>query len=114
MAKTKLIMVAVVAAAAVAGIGLWFAGKPLSPAEKLAKLPVAEQNLIIFDAAIDLLKANYHDPALFHTPWWAQYETEWRGKAAKSQGGGFLYGNVLWNFGARFPDSHLFFQTPPL
>jgi carboxyl-terminal processing protease len=113
MAKTRLIMVGAVAVAAVAGIGLWFARKSLSPAERLAKLPAAEQNLIIFDAAIGLLKANYHDPALFRKPEWTKYETEWRGKALKSPSGGLLYMNVLANFGAGFPDSHLYFQIPP-
>jgi carboxyl-terminal processing protease len=113
MAKTRLILAGVGVVGAVAGFALWFAREPDSPAEKLAKLPAAQQNVIIFDAAVDLLKANYFDPALFQKPEWQEYETAWREKAAKSQGGGFLYGNVLWNFGARFPDSHLFFQTPP-
>jgi hypothetical protein len=89
MAKTRLWMAGTLAAAAVAGIGLWFAGNPISPAEKLAKPAARAQNLIIFDAAVDLLKANYYDHALFHKPGWKEYETEWREKAATSQGGEF-------------------------
>jgi carboxyl-terminal processing protease len=112
MAKTRLILAGVGVVAAIAGFGLLFARKPLSPAERLAKLPAAQQNVIIFDAAVDLLKANYFDPALFQKPEWLAYETEWREKAAKSQSI-LLYTNVLSNFGAGFPDSHLNFQIAP-
>jgi carboxyl-terminal processing protease len=112
MAKTRLILAGVVVVAAVAGVALWIVRKPLSPAEKLAELPEAEQNVFVFDAAVDLLKANYFDPALFQQPEWQEYETEWRGKASKSQSV-LLYTNVLSNFGAGFPDSHLHFQIPP-
>lgn len=112
MTKRGKWIVGAVAMAAVAGIGLWFAGSPVSPSEQLAKLPAREQNLIIFNAAVDLLKAKYHDPALFQKPGWSEFETEWREKAAKSQAGPWLYGNVLSNFGTRFPDSHLYFEGP--
>jgi len=112
MAKTRLILAGAVVVAAVAGVALWIVRKPVSPAEKLAGLPAAEQNVIIFDAIVSLLKSNYYDPALFLKPGWKEYESEWREKAAKSQSGPWLYMNVLSNFSSRFPDSHLHFQTP--
>jgi carboxyl-terminal processing protease len=112
MAKIRVWIAGAVGAAATIGIGLWFAGAPVSPQENLAKLPAAEQNVIIFDEVVTLLKSNYHDPALFLEPGWKEYESEWREKAAKSQSGTWLYMNVLSNFGSRFPDSHLYFETP--
>lgn len=101
-----------VAAAALVGIGLWVVGLPVSTSASFARLPVRDQNVIIFNAAVDRLKANYHDPAYFQTGGWRELETEWREKVANSQGGPLLYLNELQNFATRFPDSHLLFSGP--
>ncbi|MEO8061160.1 MAG: S41 family peptidase [Pseudomonadota bacterium] len=80
--------------------------------ERLAKLPADQQNVVIFDAAMRLLKSNYHDYELFEKPEWSAYEAGWRKKASESQSGGWLYANVLSNLGTSFPDSRLYFVSP--
>lgn len=102
-----------VAAVAALVAGLCYVRANFSPAARLAKLPVAEQNRIIFDAAIELLKSNYYDPALFQNPEWAGFEQRWRKQCVDYPGRGvWLYMNVLQNFSTSFPESHLNFESP--
>jgi C-terminal processing protease CtpA/Prc len=82
-------------------------------ASAFARLPVREQNLAVFDTACALLERNYFAPELFQRPEWPAFKREWREQAAQSQGGGFLYFNVLQNFATRLPSSHVFFVQPP-
>jgi C-terminal processing protease CtpA/Prc len=79
----------------------------------LSGLPVSEQNVLIFDEAMRLLKANYYDPKLLGVPEWPAYEASWRKKAAESKPGLWLYVNVLGNFSRNFPNSHVEFMAPP-
>ncbi|HYI29690.1 MAG TPA: hypothetical protein VD863_17785, partial [Bradyrhizobium sp.] len=95
-----------------AGVGYRIAthGEPASP---LSGLPASQQNVLIFDEAMRLLKANYYDPKLFAAPEWPAYEASWRKKAAESKPGLWLYVNVLGNFSRNFPNSHVEFAAPP-
>jgi carboxyl-terminal processing protease len=80
---------------------------------RLSGLPASEQNVLIFDEAMRLLKTNYYDPKLFAVPEWPAYEASWRKKAAESKPGLWLYVNVLGNFSRNFPNSHVEFAAPP-
>jgi hypothetical protein len=80
-------------------------------AQTLAKLPLRERNLAVFDAACELLESHYYNPSVFETDTWREYRKHWRAKAA-TEPALLLYPNVLGNFGARFLDSHVGFEAP--
>ncbi len=74
-------------------------------------LPASERNLAVFDAACDFLEQRYFNRELIDSADWPRYKALWRAKAAAEQPG-FLYDNVLNNFAAAFPDSHVAFAPP--
>lgn len=113
MQRTGKVLGVVGVVVALLAASLWFIRTNFSPAARLAKLPASEQNRAIYDAAIELLKSNYYDPALFEKPDWAEFEARWRQKSIEYPGRGvWFYMNVLQNFSASFPESHLYFQAP--
>jgi carboxyl-terminal processing protease len=106
----KWLGLAVVLAVAV-GLGIRLTQSHIA-VSRLSRLPSAQQNVVIFDEAVRLLKANYFDPGLFKTPQWPAFEASWRKLAAESKPDGWLYANVLGNFALQLPNSHVSFMNP--
>jgi carboxyl-terminal processing protease len=101
-----------VGVALAAGIGWRLATHGIGATSKVAALPAAEQNALIFDEAVRLLKQNYYDPKLLDVPEWPAFVALWRKRALESKPGPWLYVNVLGNFATQFPNSHVAFMTP--
>jgi C-terminal processing protease CtpA/Prc len=79
-------------------------------ASPLAAAP-GESNLVVFDAACQLIEENYFDQNYLKSERWLAHKSEWRGKIQKMEPR-FLYVIGLGLFAGGLPSSHVSFSPP--
>lgn len=85
--------------------GVFLMKYPAAPRE-FAKLPVPQQNLMLYDAFWAAIDANYYDPNTLRTFQMRQLRATWRAKA-ETANSIQIYSDVLDQLARQFPHSHV-------